>query len=212
MTETVAKLNELLEAERAGVETMSRLFGDASTPEMRELFEKVRDDEAWSCAGLARAIKRLGGAMSDRKGDFADRVMGEPSLPARLRLLNRGQGWVVKRLDGLLALDVDGEARAFLREMRAVHVRNVESCDALVAELDARPVLDVRALVPKDRHAKIFEAFERLSPGEAYVLVNDHDPKPLYYQFAAERAGTFTWQYLEQGPEVWRVEIGKVRS
>ena len=44
----------------------------------------------------------------------------------------------------------------------------------------------------------------------AYVLVNDHDPKPLYYQFAAERAGTFTWQDLEEGPEAWRVEIGRV--
>ena len=41
------------------------------------------------------------------------------------------------------------------------------------------------------------------------VLVNDHDPKPLYYQFSFERAGTFTWRYLEEGPEVWRVEIGK---
>lgn len=36
-----------------------------------------------------------------------------------------------------------------------------------------------------------------------------HDPKPLYYQFSFERAGTFTWAYLEEGPEVWRVEIGK---
>ncbi|MDR7525880.1 MAG: DUF2249 domain-containing protein, partial [Armatimonadota bacterium] len=46
-------------------------------------------------------------------------------------------------------------------------------------------------------------------PGEAFELVNDHDPKPLYYQFAAELPGQFTWQYLEQGPEVWRVRIGK---
>ena len=40
------------------------------------------------------------------------------------------------------------------------------------------------------------------------VLVNDHDPKPLYYQFA-ERAGAFTWQPLEEGPEVCRIAIGK---
>lgn len=45
--------------------------------------------------------------------------------------------------------------------------------------------------------------------GEAFILVNDHGPKPLYYQFSAERAGTFAWRYLEEGPEVWRVEIGK---
>ena len=41
------------------------------------------------------------------------------------------------------------------------------------------------------------------------MLVNDHDPKPLYYQFAAEHAGDSTWDYLEEGPEVWRVQIGR---
>jgi uncharacterized protein (DUF2249 family) len=70
-------------------------------------------------------------------------------------------------------------------------------------------VLDVREMAPRERHARIFEAFERLEAGEAFVLVTDHDPKPLYYQFSFERAGTFTWKYLEEGPEVWRVEIGK---
>ena len=62
---------------------------------------------------------------------------------------------------------------------------------------------------PIRRHALIFETFGALDPGAAFVLVNDHDPKPLYYQFAAENAGEFSWDYLEQGPEVWRVRIGK---
>ena len=42
------------------------------------------------------------------------------------------------------------------------------------------------------------------------MLVNDHDPKPLYYQFAAEHEGEFSWGYLEEGPDVWRVRIGRV--
>jgi hemerythrin-like domain-containing protein/uncharacterized protein (DUF2249 family) len=70
-------------------------------------------------------------------------------------------------------------------------------------------VLDVRPLVPRERHPRIFEAFDRLKPGQKFILVNDHDPKPLYYQFSFERAGAFTWYYVEEGPEVWRVEIGK---
>ncbi|MBI4561018.1 MAG: DUF2249 domain-containing protein [Candidatus Rokubacteria bacterium] len=93
--------------------------------------------------------------------------------------------------------------------MRAIHVRNIERCDTLVAELAAPSILDVQAIEPRHRHPKIFEAFERLKPGQVFTLVNDHDPKPLYYQFAAERPGAFTWRYLEEGPEVWRVEIGK---
>ena len=51
--------------------------------------------------------------------------------------------------------------------------------------------------------------FQALGPGEGFELVNDHAPKPLYYQFAAELPGRFTWEYLEQGPEMWRVRIGK---
>jgi regulator of cell morphogenesis and NO signaling len=69
------------------------------------------------------------------------------------------------------------------------------------------PVLDVRDLAPRFRHPKIFETFDALAPGAAFVLVNDHDPRPLRYQFAFERPTTFGWRYLEQGPEVWRVEI-----
>ncbi len=71
------------------------------------------------------------------------------------------------------------------------------------------PILDVRPIAPAQRHLMIFEKFEHLKPGESFVLVNDHDPKPLYYQFQAELTGRFSWDYQESGPEVWRVRIGK---
>lgn len=71
------------------------------------------------------------------------------------------------------------------------------------------PRLDVRREAPAHRHELIFDNYHRLAPGEGFVLVNDHDPKPLYYQFEAEHSGQFSWDYLEQGPEVWRVRIGR---
>ncbi len=58
-----------------------------------------------------------------------------------------------------------------------------------------------------ERHRQIFETYEKLKPGESFVLVNDHDPKPLYYQFEAEHTGRFSWNYLQQGPQIWQVEI-----
>lgn len=76
---------------------------------------------------------------------------------------------------------------------------------------DANTV-DVRMLVPAQRHQKIFQLVAELQPGEAFVLVNDHDPKPLYYQLEAEYPGQFSWTYVERGPEVWRVEIGKQKK
>lgn len=69
--------------------------------------------------------------------------------------------------------------------------------------------LDVRVIPPPEKHPTIFQTFESLEPGESFVLVNDHDPKPLRYQLEAERTGQFEWEYLEEGPTVWRVEIGR---
>ncbi|MEO6929735.1 MAG: DUF2249 domain-containing protein [Casimicrobiaceae bacterium] len=69
--------------------------------------------------------------------------------------------------------------------------------------------LDVRHLVPRERHSTIFNTWESLPSGTSFVLINDHDPKPLYYQFDAEHSGQFTWDYIESGPDTWRVRIGK---
>lgn len=71
------------------------------------------------------------------------------------------------------------------------------------------PELDLRPHAPGRRHELIFETYHDLDAGHDFVLVNDHDPKPLYYQFAAEYPEQFTWDYLEEGPEVWRVRIGR---
>jgi uncharacterized protein (DUF2249 family) len=71
-------------------------------------------------------------------------------------------------------------------------------------------VIDVRQIPPRDRHPLIFNTFDALAPGEAFDLVNDHEPRPLYYQFLHERANQFAWNYLEEGPEVWRVHIARV--
>lgn len=72
-----------------------------------------------------------------------------------------------------------------------------------------KTTLDVRQIPPPMKHPTIFQTFMSLSSGEWFELVNDHDPKPLYYQFAAEMPNQFTWEYLEKGP-VWRVQIGRV--
>lgn len=71
-------------------------------------------------------------------------------------------------------------------------------------------IVDVRDMPPRERHPRIFATFDGLASGGSFELVNDHDPRPLRYTFEAERAGSFTWTYLEQGPEVWRVRIAKV--
>lgn len=68
-------------------------------------------------------------------------------------------------------------------------------------------VLDVRVIPPRDKHPTIFRTFDGLSNGQSMLIINDHDPRPLRYQFAAERADQFEWTYEAEGPSVWRVRI-----
>lgn len=70
--------------------------------------------------------------------------------------------------------------------------------------------LDVRPIPPRDKHPKIFEVFDTLQQGESMIIINDHDPRPLKYQFEFERPGRFEWKYIEEGPEVWRVVIKRI--
>ena len=72
--------------------------------------------------------------------------------------------------------------------------------------------LDVRELIPRERHATIFARFDALAPGKTLRLINDHEPKPLYYQLMAERSGLFDWEPEQQGPEVWVIRIRKTAA
>jgi regulator of cell morphogenesis and NO signaling len=70
-------------------------------------------------------------------------------------------------------------------------------------------IIDVTVLEPRLKHPTIFRVFDELNGGEHLVIHNDHDPKPVYYQLLGERGNIFTWEYLEQGPEWWKVRITK---
>jgi uncharacterized protein (DUF2249 family) len=70
--------------------------------------------------------------------------------------------------------------------------------------------LDVTIIPVREKHPTIFRTFDSLKSGEAFEIVNDHDPLPLFYQFQVERPHAFSWDKVESGPEVWRVHIGKV--
>lgn len=70
-------------------------------------------------------------------------------------------------------------------------------------------ILDVREMAPKERHPMIFDTFKALKPAESFILINDHEPRPLLYQFQNEHDGEFEWWPLEQGPDAWRVAIAK---
>ncbi len=71
---------------------------------------------------------------------------------------------------------------------------------------------DVRVIPCRQKHALIFKRWEALAVGEHFVLINDHDPVPLYYQFAGQFPGAFNWEYLAAGPDEFRVKITRLAA
>jgi uncharacterized protein (DUF2249 family)/hemerythrin-like domain-containing protein len=125
------------------------------------------------------------------------------------------------QLQGLFSVHLAKEERVYLPlieqavsggDQQALLAALHEEADSVAETAGAdADVLEVRHLPPAQRHQVIFERFNALAVGGSFVLVNDHDPKPLYYQLVAEYEGELLWQYLEEGPEVWRVRMGKAQ-
>jgi hypothetical protein len=172
-------LNELLEAERAGLEAAAVLQrADRKGVTDTEL-KKFAEDEAAACAGLHRAILRYGGQPSTQTGDFGRKVAALTTEGERLNLMARGQAWVVKRLDMLLGMPLDEETRTFLAEMREEHLENVDACNRRAEELSAPPSPPYRDL----EFAGLREAHDRLYYG-AWRSPNatDRDHQRAYFQ------------------------------
>lgn len=78
--------------------------------------------------------------------------------------------------------------------------------------INSDKVMDVRPIPCSIKHGLILKTWFNLPVGEHFILLNDHDPVPLRYQFEAEFPGAFTWDYVERGPEDFRVKITKTRG
>lgn len=169
--------------------------------------------------GLTRALARAARHLADA---------GRPQEAGRLAadgwvLLRRGHPAQAQRLDGAMHYAARLEQRPEVAPRPEAPQPEAhpdpQGPDTHHPDQEENPmsptpdrIIDVRTEIPKVRHELIFTSFEKLAADTAFVLVNDHDPKPLYYQLAAENAGEFSWEYLEEGPEVWRVRIGRVAA
>lgn len=67
------------------------------------------------------------------------------------------------------------------------------------------PELDARVVPHAIRHATVFGALDAVQPGGGLVLLAPHDPLPLLRQIEDRAPGVFTVDYLERGPEVWKL-------
>ena len=78
--------------------------------------------------------------------------------------------------------------------------------------IGADKVMDVRSIPCSIKHGLIIKTYLDLAVGDHFILFNDHDPVPLYYQFAAQWPDTFTWEHLVNIPGEARVKITKLKA
>jgi uncharacterized protein (DUF2249 family)/hemerythrin-like domain-containing protein len=213
------------EAEAIGV-----LFAGHVDKENDLILPELAADEGVDLAGLLVEMHRLTEATQDET-PVAEDLTTLDTEAALLRLVLRAASELADAGQGDAACRLAAEAWTVLRSSRPeLAVRVTAALHRLVRSVTAEPVtlsagpsasgpavahsgdalLDVRSLAPAQRHEKIFATYGALGAGTGFVLVNDHDPKPLRYQFEAEHAGRFTWEVLEAGPTVWRVRIGRL--
>lgn len=119
--ELVQLLNRLLEAEKAGVETLDTLIKSYPAAELDCQLTQIKKDAAWSCTGLIAAIRREGGTPSKDTGDFTEKVQALPALEEKLSLLCKGQAWVARKINNALAFGMHEDTRTFLSEMKHKH-------------------------------------------------------------------------------------------
>ena len=99
--ELLLALNELLEAERAGARVTLRMTQEAPQA-LKTMMVGLQRDEARWCGVLTKSIQHLQGTHSAKTGAFYEKAMAISDVAERLAFLNRGQGWVVRKLEGLL--------------------------------------------------------------------------------------------------------------
>ena len=172
----------------------------ASEPPLRALIDEM-EGEHDRAGDLMREIRRLSDdfqppadACNTWRASFAKLEEFEDDLHRHVHLENNV---LFPKALALEAPQGDGAA---------------EPIPSTAAPMPEPKILDVRVIPPPQKHPAIFTAFDALAAGDYFVLVNDHDPVPLRYQFEFTRAGQVGWEYLEQGPELWRVKISKLAT
>ncbi|HIH2642144.1 TPA: DUF6306 domain-containing protein, partial [Burkholderia cenocepacia] len=126
----LATLDELLEAERAGARVTSETATEVTDdPELHRLIARIRQDEAHWCSVLVDAIRSLDAVPTRATGAFYEKAMAIDDLAERMAFLNRGQRWVVRKLQTLLPTLADPDIHHALSLMLVAHEKNIGAVD-----------------------------------------------------------------------------------
>jgi hypothetical protein len=122
-------LNALSEAERAGGRVLHEIVSLAQSAELSELLKKVGHDEGYYAGALSAHVLRLGGQPSNKTGDFVEKVRAVAVFKDKLELLNRGQRWVIRKIQETLPSVDDQALHGFLVAMEEGHETNIRALE-----------------------------------------------------------------------------------
>ncbi|WP_107766635.1 DUF2249 domain-containing protein [Nocardioides terrigena] len=183
----------------AGEMLPARLLVEAMLVEHQRIIALVdaleATTEAVTAAGLARALRELFEAHLAKENDqVLPLLVASPDVS------------VAELLGGLRELLGGEDAATGVRdEAEGGCGSDGHACGCHEADAAGHPELDARAVPHAIRHATIFGALDAVRPGSGLVLVAPHDPLPLLAQLEHREQGAFDVDYLERGPEAWRL-------
>ena len=134
--ELLETLQVLLEAEHAGARVCLESARAAGEDALAPLLRAIHRDEVRWCGMLSSQIRHLGAEPTTTVGAFYSKAMAIADLGERIAFLNRGQGWVVRKLSELLPRVRDESLRVDLQLMLESHQTNVARVDA---DLGSKP-------------------------------------------------------------------------
>ena len=199
--------------------TAAPAIGDTDQQLSAELVDFCRHELRQYLAAADRDLYAAAAA-DPETGLLVDALrVGAAALNAQIDDLDARAGSVAARTGALIAaLDLQLQIEEWVLLPALAGLPSVDP-SSLAADLRAYlagerveepTVIDVRTIARGGRHPRVFARYASLAPGDAFILVNSHDPKPLRREFEAIHAGAFTWDYLQTGPEEWRVRIERV--
>ena len=129
--EVLEFLNTLLEAERAGAKVCQSTLKEINDASRIQLLISIKRDEVASCQGLIGSIRIMGAEPSVNTGDFYEKCMVISDIKDRIRMLNKGQRWVVRKITETLPEIVNKHVQMQLKEMLKMHEKNVSLIDSV---------------------------------------------------------------------------------
>lgn len=82
----------------------------------------------------------------------------------------------------------------------------------MITVVNKTETIDLRKIPYFGRTDEVLVLWRKIKPGQSLKIINDHDPKPLYYQFEMQQHGRFEWHNIREGARKWVIKIKKING